>query len=90
MKVSNKFFINILLERLKNTKEKIEKADEILYHGGIAPSYKEYNAHRDKFEGLRKELATEYPNLVENIAESWDNVRAASLLLSDLIEGLEK
>ena len=89
MKVSNDFFLEVLEKKLKKAKKRLSKADDFLYYNGIT-NYDEYAKDRKKYEILFKEIAKKYPELYENLHESWSIVRKVSLSLDKLIDEIKK
>jgi hypothetical protein len=87
MKISNKLFISILIEKLKKADESLGEIDSFLYYKGIT-DYNGFHKDKEKYETISKELELKYPELCNNLHKSWELTRETSLLLKELLDGI--
>jgi hypothetical protein len=88
MKIKNKFFLTILKKTLTKSKKDLEIVDGFLYYHGIT-DYDGFHKDIEKYEKIENELKINYPEVYDNLIKCWELVRSSSLLLDELLDGIE-
>lgn len=92
MKISNKLFASILIEKLKKAENDLKIANDFLYNHGFGTT-ESIRATPEKQEAanlFENEIENKYPEVYKNITKTWTLVRETHSLIKELLDGINK